>query len=383
MLLWIIVAAVAALAAAAPGPTLVVRGKGTALGDLAWVGVGCRVAVLANISEATGPDLEALAMTGNLTEECANVNALGLSSDGLTAIVAMGGSPPALFTLMLEPQGQGAFHLVPGPTAFRVPDGASATRISDAAAFNGRDVFFAAMESANDGGGVVALFADAPEPLAAQWLGAPSKVNDARPTAGNGSVVYATASTGLVELAFSCGAACGGGGGPSSLSLVGTLATPSVDNDGLAITVDGTTAFIAAMGEGFVTVNLAGADRGACGGASVPGFSGGVASAAGDGTGSGSPTLALVAADPGLVALDVADPLDPLPAWSCGLGAGSGGVGWNLWVDDTRGLALVADFDGGLQVVRFGQGSAPVAVAHFGAGALEQCTDVGGGAVVS
>jgi hypothetical protein len=187
-------------------------------------------------------------------------------------------------------------------------------------------------------------------------------VADVMPSLTNASELYATCEAGLVRLSYD----------PPANRLTATgLITDAGANDGMAVDPTGAWAYVAAGDGGLRALGLgAGAPQGS---APVAGWAGDAAAAWG---------FVLVAADPGLLAFHTVngtESSDPVPAWTCGLRAGTG---WNLALNQARCLALVADKEGGLQVVRVcdaDQQSAavkPEVIAHFGKGTMQSCSEI-------
>ena len=316
------------------GPTLVAKSRS----GLAWVGVGCQVAVL-NITKLKDSELVALATSGNISEGCISpVNAIGISFDGQSALVAAGSSELTLLKLEGSEMSSTRGPVVSG----------SVGRLSNAEVYGGVDVYFAATSSADAGFVVAATVESVTSVVQLNTTG----TYDVQPRVDDYSSLVATRQGGLVFLSFVGG----------QLVVEEYAADGSVGNDGLALSEG--RAFVAAQADGLVVIDLTTGLP--AGGAPVEGWSGGV------GLGGG---MALVAADPGLVAFDVSDEgVPPVKAWECLMGGG--GTGWNVDVDAGRCLALVADYDAGLQVVRYcedGSAVAPEIVAHFGDGAMQDC----------
>merc|ERR1711871_784271 len=124
-------------------------------------------------------------------------------------------------------------------------------------------------------------------------------------------------------------------------------------NDG--IDTDGTHVYIAAQGSGMRIVDVSLGQL--VGKVAIDGWAGGVKVIG---------STALVAADPGLIGINIADPTAPKHEWTCHLP--SPGLGWNLDVDREACVAFVADNMGGLQVIHMcGDSSQPVEVlARYG-----------------
>ena len=376
------------------GPTLVVR-VDTKKG-LAWVGVGARVAVV-NTTTLRDRDmigeLNFLALSDPLTG--GNVVALGLSSNGDSALASDASGNLTNVVLRIgggaKSDGNQSVALLIQDLPPLLPSSFSATRISNALAVSSQDTYFIAANSKEEG---QVLAIAGPSSLSSTISSSSSSSSSFQLIAGlafNGSVndahvvgtgfgtstlaVIATIDAGLANITFTSSSS-------SSLKLNGVMATATVGgNDGFALSQTGAIAAVAAQGNGLRVMNMnTGAENGS---AAVDGWAGDVKlhSNGNDDGDDGDYTLALVAADPGLLAYEIdnsgADAVAAVAAkWACAFGGA--GIGWNLDVDDAARLAYVADFDGGLQVVSYGS-DAPRVVAHFGNGTMATCDDGGSG----
>ena len=393
------------------GPTLVAKANPSK--RLVWIGVGCRVSVLSyqglNTSLAQ-EDLSLVASSANLSENCSssNVVALGLSSDGSSAMCSDSEGNLKYLTLH-ESENSLSFQDLPNTllaSSFR------ASRISNAEVSTNKgnqtqDIYIIAANAIDSasGGKAVAIAtpcSDGGFCVAAEFAFEDS-VNDVQvlpqlaDKEGNGEsnfILIASTSAGLANLTMENG----------EMELHGIMATSGDDdqkgnggNDGFAISSSQTMATIAAQGVGLRVMSMSeGTEEG---NAAIAGWAGDVKLDT-MGAGNGTVSLALVAADPGLVSFYVdegGDPQtwgDPMAAWSCVI---SGGIGWNLDLDAAACLAFLADFDGGLQVVSYCSKAAaaaaaagaatpvdhikpwgaattvPRVIAHFGSGEMGTC----------
>jgi hypothetical protein len=344
----------------AVSPTLVA--KHTSQG-LLWVGDGCRVHVVNITDISTSLDESIVASTDNISPFCETgfVSSLGISADGHIAIIGTQTSE-TLFLLKLD-----IFAGVYSLTRFSgitLPGGFGAVRIGNSVrnSVGSSELLYLAAQNTDTEGLVLALSLDPSNPsvsvLATFSVESPD-VHDVQVISTDTSSVVATCRDGLVMLRLSSL------DGSFSFTLTGFLPMEYSGNDGLSITNDGF-AIVAAQGSGLLTMNLISESE--CGHIKVEGWAGGV------GLSSDQRTV-LVAADPGLVAIDISSRCSPKPMWTCYMGGG--GVGWNIDVDAERCLAYVSDYDGGLQVVSFCNGDkGPKAEAHFGSGSLASCNNL-------
>jgi hypothetical protein len=169
----------------------------------------------------------------------------------------------------------------------------------------------------------------------------------------NATLLYASTAMGLTELYWDFVA----------LRKVRTIATPQNVNDGMDIRVD--TAYIAATSKGLFVVDL---------NEEYPAGGKMVGSATGTGWFGGVRVLdafALVAADPGMHMFDVSDPTSPTLVRTCKIATGKG---WNIDIDPTDKTVFLADYDGGLHIIKLSSFLVPTVVGHFGTGAFATCT---------
>ena len=81
--------------------------------------------------------------------------------------------------------------------------------------------------------------------------------------------------------------------------------------------------------------------------------------------------FALVAADPGMHMFDVSDRTSPTLVRTCKIATGKG---WNIDIDPTDKTVFLADYDGGLHIIKLSSFLVPTVVGHFGAGGFATCT---------
>lgn len=334
--------------------------------SLSWVGVGCRVHIL-NTSNV-------VAMSANLSATCQNVKSIGLSSDGLSALVGVQPSGDVtLLQLIRNDDTEG--YILETSAVLELPSDLSPNRIADAVSvaesgYNtsyAGNIFFVAANS-NDGGSgaIVVLSLDSSPTLTVVTsldLGVPG-LNDVQVLSSSQDVVviFALTSLGLQQLEFHVSTGV--------LSATDFVIDAPGSNDALALSTSGL-ALLAQGGNGLSVVNISAGV--VVGMGEVEGWAGGVRfSGGGD---NNSPLLALVASDPGLFAYNLASPESPSEVWACRME--EGGTGWNLCVVGC--FAFVADYSQGLQVVQFcddklNVATSPEIVAHYGNGSLLVCS---------
>ena len=196
------------------GPTLVVKKAPSS--PLLWTGVGCRVAVL-NASEIG--EYQPLALSDDLSEGCSNVVALGLSSDGSSAVCSDGLGNLTLVTLLrMNGNEAPSYTLDIEDLPSLLSSSFQATRVSNAVAFDDsddqaatRDVYFIAANGADGSGKAVAVATPCGSSAsfcAVAELAFNSSVNDLQAvpaeehSAGVPVALLATVEKGLASLAF-------------------------------------------------------------------------------------------------------------------------------------------------------------------------------------
>ena len=327
-----------------------------------WANAGKRVYLL-------DAALKELARSDELSKD-KDVNAIGLSLSGQDAIV---GTSDGLSLLTMA----GGRHLATQPVA-----GFAATltpgRIADSIALTpGVESFVvAAQDTTNSSVGVILIVQltrgggrTSASVVASCVVG--SAARDAKMVhsatnavqssimvggdapSGGARTIIATTTSSLVVLQLENG----------QLALQRTIALPG-GNDGfdLVTSADLTGDLLAVVAAGANGLRIVNLRTGALlSQMAVPGWSGSARVA---------DSIALVAADAGLVAFDLAQPTRPTRAWACGL---TGGTGWNLAVDEAARIAFVAAAASGLHAVLFAAPSKPLTYAHFGEGVPTVC----------
>jgi len=294
--------------------------------NLLFVGNGCTISVL---DATTSSHPQFVATSNPVAPDCPKIIDVGLSTSGRLGLISTG--THQLSIVLLEQSS----HTTPNLTLIPVQpvEHYTTNRVLNAVRSfdNQTDIYFIVANS-NTTGAIIA-YQVGPTVGVLDILKLPSSnINDIHRWKEEQSTFLVAARTGVFLIDWNDKTS------KLKLSSRAMIAT-SKGNDGIDVTTDGKMVYIAAQGSGLRIVNMN--TNLVVGQASIDGWAGGVKVSL-DGT------VAYVAADPGLLAFNVSIPSQPTLLWTCTF---SGGLGWNIDVNDAVNVAYVSDNLGGMYIV--------------------------------